>query len=56
MKNHTIRIDNREPAMLTAELIYLGYHVENVLLLPNALLYSKSSHTRIRVKRKTPKQ
>ncbi len=32
MKNPTIRVDNREPATLTAELTYLGYKVENVLL------------------------
>ncbi len=32
MKINTIRIDNREPAMLTAELTYFGYQVENTLL------------------------
>ena len=32
MKKPTIRVDNREPATLTAELTYLGYKVENVLL------------------------
>ncbi|MFX1286565.1 MAG: hypothetical protein ACFFB5_23210 [Promethearchaeota archaeon] len=32
MKKNTIRINNREPAILTAELTYLGYQVENVLL------------------------
>ncbi len=32
MKNPTIKVDNRESATLTAELIYLGYQVENVLL------------------------
>ncbi len=32
MKKNTIRIDNREPAILTAELTYLGYQVENALL------------------------
>ncbi|MHA2227096.1 MAG: hypothetical protein ACXAC8_17910 [Candidatus Hodarchaeales archaeon] len=32
MKKSTTRIDNRESAILTAELTYLGYHVENVYL------------------------
>lgn len=32
MKHPTIRVDNREPATLTAELTYLGYQVENVNL------------------------
>ncbi|MFX0209137.1 MAG: ERCC4 domain-containing protein [Candidatus Hodarchaeota archaeon] len=32
MKKNTIRIDNRESAILTAELTYLGYTVENVFL------------------------
>ena len=32
MKSPTIRVDNREPANLTAELTYLGYKVENMLL------------------------
>ena len=32
MKKNTIRIDNRESAILTAELTYLGYQEENVLL------------------------
>ena len=32
MRKNTIRIDNRESAILTAELTYLGYNVENVFL------------------------
>lgn len=32
MKRNTIRIYNRESAILTAELTYLGYEVENVFL------------------------
>jgi hypothetical protein len=32
MKKNTIRIDNRESAILTVELTYLGYDVENVFL------------------------
>ncbi|MFX1249841.1 MAG: helix-hairpin-helix domain-containing protein [Promethearchaeota archaeon] len=32
MKNGTILVDNREPVILTIELTYLGYQVENVFL------------------------
>ena len=32
MKKNTIQIDNRESAILTVELTYLGYNVENVFL------------------------
>ncbi|UCG02707.1 MAG: ERCC4 domain-containing protein [Candidatus Heimdallarchaeota archaeon] len=32
MNKNIIRIDNREPAILTVELTYLGYQVENLFL------------------------
>ena len=32
MKGPIIQVDDREPATLTAELTYLGYKVENLLL------------------------
>jgi ERCC4-type nuclease len=32
MKKNTIRIDNRESAILTVELTYLGYNVETMFL------------------------